>query len=121
MKKNKDKSDDYDSLVIYEMPGIDQEELEFIKDNEGKLSTIEMENILDIKIKYADEHERQIVKRCEEIYKEMQVCKDIELYQKLCAEYAVISMKAERILNRDDNAKARCVAENRYQRIDNKI
>lgn len=124
MKKSKDKSNDADDIIediIYEMPGIDQEELEFIQDNEGKLSTLEMENILDIKIKHTDEHERYIIKRCEEVYKALQECKDVDVYQKLCAEYAVLSMKAERILNRNDNAKARCIAETQYHRVDNKI
>jgi hypothetical protein len=95
MKKNKNKSDDCDDIIkgiIDEMPGIDQEELEFIEDNEGKLSMSEMESILDIKIKCADEQERQIIKHCEQVYKELQECRDIERYQKLCAEYAVISM-----------------------------
>ena len=99
----------------------DKDDLDFIEDNEGKLSTSEMESILDMKIKRADAHEKQILKQCDDIYAEMQKCTDVETYQRLCSEYAVISMKAERIRNRDDNAKSRCVEENRYQRIDNRL
>lgn len=107
--------------IVEDIKTWDKDDLEFIEDNEGKLSVSEMENILDVKIKRADEHDKQILKRCDEIYAEMQSCTDVSEYQLLCNEYAVVSMKAERIRNRDDNAKARCVAENQYHRIDNKL
>ena len=100
---------------------MDKDDLEFIEDNEGKLSTAEIESILDTKIRCADEHDKKILKQCDDIYADLQKCTNVEMYQRLCAEYAVISMKAERIRNRDDNAKARCVAENQYHRTDNKL
>ena len=100
---------------------MDKDDLEFIEDNEGKLSVSELESILDMKIRRADEHEREILKQCDDIYAELQKCTNVEMYQRLCKEYAVVSMKAERIRNRDDNAKARCVAENQYHRTDNKL
>ena len=123
MKKSelKVKDDGLLQTVIDDMKTWDKDDLDFIEDNEGKLSTSEMETILDKKIKCADEHDRQILKRCDEIYKDLQECTNVEMYQQLCAEYAVVSMKAERIRNRDDNAKSRCVAENMYHRTDNKL
>lgn len=115
------KDDGLLQTVIDDMKTWDKDDLDFIEDNEGKLSTSEMETILDRKIKCADEHDRQILKRCDEIYKDLQECTNVEMYQQLCAEYAVVSMKAERIRNRDENAKFRCVAENMYHRTDNKL
>lgn len=122
MKKHKLKIEDDKSLqaIVNDMKTWNDDDLEFIEDNQGKLSTSEMEDILDRKIKCTDEHDKQILKHCDEIYKEMQNCTDINIYQQLCKEYAIISMKAARIRNCDDNAKARCVVENQYQRIDNK-
>lgn len=107
--------------IVDDMKTWDTEDLEFIEDNRGKLSTTEIEDILDIKLKHIDNAEKQILKRCDEIYKELQECTNVTEYQRLCAEYAVVSMKAERIRNRDDNAKMRCVAENKYHRTDNKL
>ena len=123
MKKSelKVKDDGLLQAVIDDMHTWDKDDLDFIEDNEGKLSTSEMETILDMKIKRADAHEKQILKRCDEIYKDLQECTNVEMYQQLCAEYAVVSMKAERIRNRDENAKSRCVAENMYQRLDGKL
>lgn len=100
---------------------MDKDDLDFIEDNQGKLSVSEIENILDTKIRCADEHEKLILKHCDEIYKELQECTDVETYQRLCKEYAVVSMKAERIRNRDDNAKMRCVAESKFHRTDNRL
>lgn len=120
MKKNKSEDDGLLHFVD-DTHTWDKDDLDFIEDNEGKLSTSEMETILDMKIKRADAHEKQILKRCDEIYKDLQECTDVEMYQQLCAEYAVVSMKAERIRNRDENAKSRCVAENMYHRTDNKL
>ena len=123
MKKSELKVKDDGTLqkIVDDMRTWDDDDLEFIEDNEGKLSTSEIETILDMKIKSTDEHEKQILKQCDDIYAELQKCTDVSEYQRLCAEYAVVSMKAERIRNRDDNAKARCVAENKYHRIDNKL
>lgn len=122
MKKSelKVKDDGLFHAVVEDMKTWSDDDLEFIEDNQGKLSTLEMEDILDVKIKCTDEHDKQILKRCDEIYDELQKCTDVNIYQQLCKEYAIVSMKAARIRNRDDNAKARCVVENQYQRVDNK-
>lgn len=100
---------------------MDKDDLEFIQDNEGKLSIDEIESILDLRIKNADENEKRILKRCDEIYEQLQTCTDVTLSQELLKEYAIISMKAERIRNRDDNAKSRCIEENKFHRTDNRL
>jgi hypothetical protein len=100
---------------------MDKDDLEFIEDNEGKLSKSEIGEILDIDLKTVDESERRILERCDELYDRLLTCTELEQYKCLCAEYAVVSMKAERIRNRDDNAKMRCVEESKYHRTDNKL
>ena len=90
----------------------DNQDESFLDDDE-----IEDDEI-DKKIKRIDDNEKQILNRYDYIYNELQKCTNVEEYQQLCKEYAVISMKAARLRNHDDNAKMRCVAENQYYRID---
>ena len=64
-----------------------------------------------------DNEDAKILKRHKELYDALQKCTDIDKYNLLWREYAMLDIKVARITNNDNAQKMRCEFENQFVTI----